>query len=283
MSSLCRKLQLGVLVAGCALLARGASPERVLRVCADPNNLPFSNDRREGFENRLAEMMARELGAKLEFVWWSERQSLVKNTLESGRCDALMGIPSAQDEADVTRSYYRSTYVFVSRRDRGLKVTSLNDPRLSKLRIGIHVVGGDYAPPAHALARRGLAANLKPYSLFGALGEANPPARLMDAVAKGEVDLGIVWGPLAGYFAKRESEPLEIVPVSPAMSLSIPFTYDFSIGVRKGNDSLRRELDNALERQCANVRALLAEYTVPLAGKGGAGCESSQHSPVSSR
>ncbi len=178
-----------------------------LRVCADPNNLPFSNEAREGFENRLAAMVARDLGAKLEYTWWSQRKSFIKNSLDAGRCDVLMGIPAALDSIEVTKPYYRSTYVFVSRQDRALRVCSLDDARFEKWRIGIHVVGDDYAPPAVALARRGLAANLVGYSLFGSYGEANPPAKLVDAVERGDVDVAIVWGPFAGYFAKARSEP----------------------------------------------------------------------------
>ncbi len=177
---------------------------KTLRVCADPNNLPFSNERGEGFENRLSGLMARALGARLETVWWSERKSLVKNTLDEGRCDALMGVPAGLDSADVTRPYYRSTYVFVSRKDRGLNIASLFDPRLETWRIGIHVVGDDYAPPAFALAHRGISANVKGYSMFGAYGEPNPPARLMDAVEAGDIDVAIVGAAGRLFRAARE-------------------------------------------------------------------------------
>jgi ABC-type amino acid transport substrate-binding protein len=133
------------------------------------------------------------------------------------------------------------------------------------LRIGIHIVGDDYAPPAVALARRGLAANITGYSLFGTHGEENPPARLVHAVAAGEVDLAIIWGPFAGYFARKETEPLVVHAVSPSMYLGVPFTYDVSVGVRKGDEALRAELDRALERNCAAVQSLLDEYGLPRA------------------
>lgn len=237
---------------------------RELRVCADPNNLPFSNDRQEGFENRLAELLARDLGARLTYTWWVERKSLVKNTLDAGKCDVLLGLPSMMTEALATAPYYRSTYVFVSRRDGAVNITSLNDPALGKLRIGIHVVDNDYAPPARALARQGLAANMVGYSLFGAFGEPNPPSRLVEAVAKGDVDLAIVWGPFAGYFGKRQSVPLRITPVSPAMFLAVPFTYSISVAVRKNNVALRDKLDAVLHRECSAIGRLLNEYGVPV-------------------
>ncbi len=156
---------------------------------------------------------------------------------------------------------------------------SLDDARLEKWRIGIHIVGDDYAPPAVALARRGLAANLAGYSLLGAYGEANPPAKLVEAVERGDVDIAIIWGPFAGYFAKREPYPLEISPVSPAMFLAVPFTYEMSLGVRKGDDALRDKLDAVIERRCAEIQALLEEYGVPLAPqKGEPKCEPTQPS-----
>src|SRR5689334_9035234 len=177
MSSLCRSLIATLSLYG----AFAAESPRVLRVCADPNNLPFSNERGEGIENRLAELVARDLNAKLEYSWWPERQSFIRNTLQKGECDVLLGVPSDLDSVAVTRPYYRSTYVFVSRTERRLNMTSLEDPRLKQFRIGMHMVGETYTPPAHALAARGLAANLVGYRVFGAPGEENPPARLIDA------------------------------------------------------------------------------------------------------
>jgi mxaJ protein len=242
-------------------LADGA--ENVLRVCADPNNMPFSNQRQEGLENKLAELVAEQMGAKVEYTWWPERGSLIKNTLNAGRCDVLMGVPASLDQVTATEPYYRSTYVFVSRRDRGLSIASLADPRLSSLRIGIHVVGEDLAPPAYALARRGITANIVGFSLFGAYGEANPPRNVVDAVERGKVDIAIVWGPFAGFFAKGASAPLEITPVTPSEFFGVPFTYDISMGVRKGNDALKNELNGVLEHQSAAIQALLTQYGVP--------------------
>jgi mxaJ protein len=225
--------------------------------------MPFSNQQREGFENKLAELVATKLHERLEYTWWSERKSFIKHTLEQNRCDVLLGIPSMLDSVEVTRPYYHSSYVFVSRHDRDLKLSSLSDPRLSSWRIGVQVVGNDYAPPAFALARRGITKNIVGFSLFGAYGQPNPPRAIIDAVAGGSVDVAIVWGPFAGYFAKSAVAPLDVVPVSPPMYLGVPFTYDISMGVRKGDHELRTQLDQVLDAESKTIRQILTHYGVP--------------------
>ncbi|MBV9764234.1 MAG: substrate-binding domain-containing protein [Acidobacteriaceae bacterium] len=234
-----------------------------LRVCADPNNLPFSNEQGQGFENKLAELVSGKLGEQLQYTWWSERKSFIKNSLDAGRCDVVMGVPTALESVTATRPYYRSTYAFVSRHDRDLRVTSLDDARLTQLRIGIHVVGDDYAPPAVALARRGITQNIAGFSLFGEYGAPNPARKLIDAVARGDVDIAIVWGPFAGYFAQCEDTPLDIVPVAPSMFLGIPFTYEISLGVRKGDQALKTKLDSVLESESKKIQQILVQYGVP--------------------
>ncbi len=243
-----------------------APPRRVLRVCADPNNLPFSNERREGFENRLAELVARDLGARLEFVWWAQRRGFIRNTLAAGECDVVFGVPSRFERVLATAPYLRSSYVFVSRDTISPPITSLDDPRLRTLRIGVHLIGDDYTntPPAHALARRGIVRNVAGYTIYGDYREPNPPARIIEAVGRGEIDVAIVWGPFAGYFAPRQRTKLRITPVTPASDgPAIPFQFDISLGVRRGNDSLRSELDAVLVRRKREIRAVLAEYGVP--------------------
>ena len=146
-----------------AVLARSAlADERELRVCADPNNLPFSNDRGEGFENRIAELLARDLGAKLTYTWWAQRRGFIRSTLAANSCDLVIGVPAGYDLVLTTRSYYRSTYVFVTRKDSRLALSSFDDPQLRKLRIGVHLIGNDgvNVPPAHALTRRGIISNV---------------------------------------------------------------------------------------------------------------------------
>jgi quinoprotein dehydrogenase-associated probable ABC transporter substrate-binding protein len=254
-----RFLNLFLFAAGAMLAAN----QPVLRVCADPNNLPFSNQQGQGFENKLAEMLAAQLGARLKYTWWAERQSFLKNSLEAGRCDLVMGLPASLPSVATTRPYYQSTYVFVSRHDRNLHVTSLGDPRFSEWRVGVHVVGDDYAPPAAALARRGITRNIIGFSLFGSHGAVSPASKVIDAVANGQIDVAIVWGPFAGYFAKQQKTALDIVPVSPAKFLAIPFTYEIAAGVRKGDSVLLARIDEALADNSAGIRQILDRYGVP--------------------
>lgn len=238
-----------------------------LRVCADPNNLPFSNGREQGFENRLARLIARDLGRKLSYVWWPQRRGFIRNTLQAKRCDVVMGVPASFEPARPTRAYYRSSYVFISRRDRHLTVRSFDDPALKRLRIGLHLIGDDYAnvPPAQALARRGITRNITGYSIYGDYSKENPPASLIDAVARGEIDVAIAWGPLAGYFARRASVPLKIVPVSPEIDPpSLPFAFDICMAVRKEDKALLDELEAVLERRKKEIDRLLRNYGVPL-------------------
>jgi len=207
-------------------------------------------------------MIAAQLGATLEYTWWSERKSYVKNTLEQGRCDLLLGVPSSLDSVTATRPYYRSTYVFVSR-NASLHISSLADPRLENSRIGIQVVGDDYAPPAYALAHRGITKNVIGFNLFGEYGEQNPAGKIIEAVEDGAVDVAIVWGPSAGYFAKLLKVPLDITPVSPPMFFAVPFTYDISLGVRKGDEAFKQKLDGILDSQAKAIHQLLSDYGVP--------------------
>ena len=246
-----------------ALLAPAAAAQDLLRVCADPNNLPFSDDKQQGFENKLAELIASKLNDKLEYTWWSERKSFLKNSLDAGRCDVVMGVPASLDTVAVTRPYYRSAYVFVSREDRDLRIRSLHDGQLAHLKIGMPVVGDDYAPPAVVLARRGITENIVGYSLFGEYGAASPGARIIEAVDRGDIDLAIVWGPVAGYFAKTAESRLDITPVSPPSFLGVPFSYDMAIAVRKKDTELRQKLDQVLESEFAAVQDLLSRYGVP--------------------
>jgi mxaJ protein len=241
-------------------------PSGVLRVCADPNNLPFSNQRGEGFENKIAELLAHDLGERVEYTWWAQRRGFFRNTLRAGTCDVVIGVPAAFEMALTTRPYYRSTYVFLTRKDRHLNLTSLDDPTLKKLKIGVQIIGDDFsnAPPAHALGRRNIVGNVKGYTVYGDYSQPNPPARIVDAVAKGDVDVAIVWGPLAGYFAKQSHVPLEVVPVSPQIDQPfLPFVFDISMGVRRNDQELRDQIEEVLERRRDEVDRILRDYAVP--------------------
>ncbi len=251
---------------------RAEAPKRdasVLRVCADPNNLPFSNEKGEGFENRLAELLAGEMGRRVEYTWWAQRRGFIRNTLRAGECDLVAGIPSSMEMVLATRPYYRSTYVFVYRKDADFEVRSFDDPILRKLKIGVHLVGDDGAntPPAHALSTRGIVGNLRGYTLYGDYSTPNPPARILDALASGEIDVAIIWGPLAGYFAPKQRVAMEIVPVSPQVDVPfLPFVYDISMGVRRDDPALKYEVEQVLTRKRAEVDAILADYGVPRVG-----------------
>jgi mxaJ protein len=241
-------------------------PAGVLRVCADPNNLPFSNERGEGFENKLAELLAADLHAELQYTWWAQRRGFFRNTLRAGACDVVMGVPASFELALTSSPYYRSAYAFVYRKDRGLDVRSFDDESLKRLRIGVQMVGDDGAntPPAHALAARGLVRNVKGYTLYGDYARPDPPGRIVEAVAAGEVDVGVVWGPQAGYFARRQRAPLTVVPVRPRIDVPfLPFVFDISMGVRRGDDALLAQLEQFLERRRPDIERLLDDYGVP--------------------
>ncbi|HEY8591982.1 MAG TPA: quinoprotein dehydrogenase-associated putative ABC transporter substrate-binding protein [Sphingomicrobium sp.] len=252
-----------MLLASCT----GPEPQRTLTACADPNNLPFSNRAGEGFENKLAEMIAEDLGAKLDYVWWAQRRGYVRNTLNEKKCDFWPGVASNLEMLASSRPYYRSTYVFVTRERDKLSGLTLDDARLKRLRIGVQMVGddGSNSPPAHALASRGVRDNVRGYMLYGDYREPNPPAEIVQAVERGDVDVALVWGPLAGYFASKSAVPMRLEPVMPWMAdMQWPMQFDVSVGVQKNNQPLLKEIDKVLERRRGDVRKLLERYRVPL-------------------
>jgi quinoprotein dehydrogenase-associated probable ABC transporter substrate-binding protein len=252
-------------------LERAPAPRKlVLQVSADPNNLPFTNDRLAGFENKIAAILAEELGTGLEYAWRAQRRGFFRQALKEGECDLVMGVPVGFDMATTTAPYYRSSYVFVSRKDRALGISSFDDPKLKKLKVGVQLVGDDgyNTPPAHALSSRGHVENLVGFTLYGDYAEPNPPARIVDAVAKGDVDIAVVWGPTAGYFAKKAPVPLEVTPVKPAVDADgLPFTFGISLGVRRGNTELRDRLDAILKTRKAAIDRILDDYGVPRVAK----------------
>jgi quinoprotein dehydrogenase-associated probable ABC transporter substrate-binding protein len=241
--------------------------QKQFRVCADPENLPFSNRQLEGFENKIADLIAQELGASPTYIWWGQRRGFVRNTmkatLKEARCDVVIGVPKGYDLVRWTKPYYRSTYVFVYPQSKGFQIKSLDDPILRRLKIGVHLLGEDYEnpPPVHELARRGLVDNVVGYDTF--YSRENPPGKIIDAVASGEIDVAIVWGPAAGYFAKQQHVPMELVPV-PSGTGDLPFAFDISMGVRTGDEELRIQLEKLLDKKQAEIRKILEDYGVPL-------------------
>lgn len=245
--------------------------QTALRVCADPNNLPFSNDRGEGFENKIAELIAGEMHVPIEYTWWAQRRGFFRNTLRAGLCDVVIGVPASFELAATTKPYYRSTYVFVTRTDRKLNIASLDDAQLRALKIGVQMVGDDgaNAPAAHALASRGIIDNVRGYTVYGNYAETSPSSRIVDAVEAGDVDVSVVWGPLAGYFAARQRSPLDLRPVEPKIDLPyLPFVYDISVGVRRGEDELKATIDEILSRRKTDIDGILRDFHVPRADTG---------------
>ncbi|WP_314957647.1 substrate-binding domain-containing protein [Bradyrhizobium cosmicum] len=244
-----------------------AAPASELRVCADPNNMPFSNSAQLGFENRLATLIADHLGKQVSYTWWAQRRGFIRNTLKAGKCDVVMGVSSTYDLVEATIPYYRSTYVFLSRQDQHLDVTSLLDPRLRKLRIGVHLIGddGNNTPPAQALGEQGIVDNVRGYSIYGDYREANPPARLLEAVESREIELAAAWGPLAGYFAKLSPVSLTVTPIQDGDRFAPQqFQFSISMGVRKGDHDLRDQLNAFIIGHRAEIATLLRDYGVPV-------------------
>jgi mxaJ protein len=252
-------------MSGCAgPMAPAAKP--VIRVCADPNNLPFSTRAGEGFENKIAELLAADRGASVEYTWWAQRRGFVRNTLNAGLCDVVIGVPSAFEPVRATAPYYRSSYVFAARRDRQLALGSLDDAQLPRLRIGVQLIGDDFAnsPPAHALARRGIVRNVVGYSVYGDYAQPSPLSGIMAAVDRGDVDTAIVWGPAAGYFARGAAHAIELTPVSPTVDrAALPFAFDISMGVRRDDAARAAELDDFITRRRADIHRILDDYGVP--------------------
>ncbi len=243
-----------------------AAPD-ALRVCADPNNLPFSNERREGFENKLADLVAADLGRTVAYTWWAQRRGFVRKTLKEGQCDLVMGVPAHYDLVETTKPYYRSTYVFVARADRKLDISSLKDPRLRDMSIGVHLIGNDgtNTPPAHALGAEGLTANVHGYMIYGDYRNPDPPADLISAVERGDVDIATAWGPLAGYAAKRAAVPLTVMPITDTDAFApLRFQFDIAMGVRKGDHAFKARLDDVIARRQSEIDQLLRKYGVPL-------------------
>ena len=258
----------GVLVLIGAALAGGvaeAAPS-VLRVCADPNNLPFSNRRGEGFENKIAERLAHALHAQVEYTWWAQRRGFLRNTLVADRCDVVMGVPASLEAVATTRPYYRSTYVFVTAAGHPA-VSSFDDPALRALRVGIPLIGDDGANPApeQALAQRGIVDNVVGFSVYGDYAQPDPPLDLMRALAHGELDVAVVWGPVAGFFVRHHGAGLALRPVAPGPHDPLPFAFDIAVGVRRGprDQALRERLDQALRAEHDPIERILNEYGVP--------------------
>jgi mxaJ protein len=233
-----------------------------LKVCADPNNMPFSNQAEQGFENRIARLVADDLGDTLTYVWWAQRRGYIGDALDAGLCDLIPGIASVEGVLLTYPPYYRSGYFTVSRRDMPA-ITSFDDAALRTLTVGVELVGDDGAntPPAAAIARRGITDNVRGYSILGDYGQPNPPARIIDAVADGEVDVAFAWGPMAGWFARARG--LRVTPLAVSADGDQPMAFDISMALRLDEGVLRKRVEEALDRHRGEIERILAEYSVP--------------------
>ena len=251
----------------CSAACLASAAPRELAVCSDPSNLPFSNERQEGFENRIARLIADDLNATLRYTWSMQRRSFLRRTLMTGDCDVVMGVPLGLERVAATQPYYTSTYVFVTLRSRGLDLHSFDDPRLKDLKIGLQALGAEGAntPPAAALARRGIQQQVVGYPMWGDEDEESPQARIIEAVAHGDIDTAIVWGPFAGYFAKRFGNRLTLAPVdADPQQPGLAFAYAMALGVRKADAELRATLQGVLERRHADIEKILNDYGIPV-------------------
>jgi quinoprotein dehydrogenase-associated probable ABC transporter substrate-binding protein len=248
-------------------LASPAVGQPPLKVCADPNNMPFSNRSGQGFENKIAALVAREMNRPLVYFWLPQRRGFIRNSLNAGHCDLVMGVPAQYGLLQPTRSYYRSSYVFVSRRDRHLRIDSLDAESLRALRIGIQVSGDDYnnPPAAQALASRRLVENVRGFTVYGDYSRPDPQRDIIDAVADGRVDIAIVWGPLAGYYGRREAVPIDVTPIAADRDgPASPLAFDIAMGVRRDDWTLRETVDGIIGRSGREIRQILRSYGVPL-------------------
>ena len=266
MSSRCRDL-LGLLLAFAACVAWAQQPQP-LRVCADPDNLPYSKRDASGFENRIAQLLADELQRPLQTHWLPLRRGFVRKTLGAHECDVLIGVPRDDGRVSTTRPYYRSSYVMLTRADRADPLRGWDDPRLATQRIGVQLIGDDLAatPAGHALALRGAARQVVGFPVFG---DGPAAARIVSALARGELDAALVWGPQAGYFAARSPVPLRLRAIDAPRDLPLPFQFDIAIGVRReGDRALHDALDTAVARRRADIDAILEAYAVPRSDAG---------------
>ena len=255
---------------GTAATAGAATSEVIdrsaLRVCADPANMPFSNRRGEGFENKIAEVLAAELGVPVRYTWFPQATGFVRQTLRARRCDLIVGISLGFELLQNTNPYYRSAYVMIYREDSGLSATALDDPALKEVQLGI--VAG--TPPANLLARNGLLGNVRPYHLMVDTRVDSPGKQMVEDVATSEIDVAIVWGPIGGHYAKQQEEvPLRVVPLVTKPD-GVRMDYRITMGVRFNEPEWKRELNALLKAKQEEIDAILHDYGVPLLDEQGA-------------
>jgi mxaJ protein len=248
---------LAFVLLACTLFAH-ATPS--LRICADPDDLPFSSQGRAGFDNRIAALLAHDLGKQSLFVWSRSRRGFLRERFNKGACDVLMGVPLGMKHIRTTQPYYRSSYVFLARSDDSAIISRFDDPAIGMRRIGLQMLEEDYSPPSLPLVRAGHAAQLVGFDSFGC-----GAASIVQAVARRRVGLAVVWGPIAGYYAAHSRIPLTIRAVQPDIDSSgIPFSFDIAVAVHSGDVQLADELNRAIVRNRGKIQKILNAYHVPV-------------------
>jgi quinoprotein dehydrogenase-associated probable ABC transporter substrate-binding protein len=232
----------------------------VFRACGDPRNMPFSNEKGEGFENKLAELLAAKLGKKLSYAYYPQATGFVRMTLGSFRCDVIMGFPQGDDQAQLTIPYYRTTYALITKQGSGLEdVATIADPRLKDKRIGVVA----RTPPSTIMAMNGLLAHAKSYPLFVDTRADSSAQAMLDDLASGEIDCGILWGPMAGYYAARANPPLVMVPLVKETAAA-PMTFRIGMAVRPSDQEWKRTLNRLIKENQAEINKLLISYHIPI-------------------
>lgn len=253
-------------VAGFFASAGWANAAPALRVCADPDNMPFSNDKGEGFENKLAELIAERLGNDLEYTWFAENTAYLPNTIGTGACDLVMGYAQGTDLIEDTNPYYHTSYVLITREDdQALKgVESLSDPRLKQKRIGLFA----RTPPASILAMHGLTSHAKPFENPTGESQAKAAKAMIEEIAAGELDAGLLWGPVGGYYAQRAEVPLRVTPLVKESAGPTTF-YGITMGVRPNEPQFKHEINKVLADNQHDINVILKGYNVPLLDREG--------------
>lgn len=235
-----------------------------LKVCADPNNLPFSNQKEEGFENKIAALMGEALGVKVEYTWFPQIIGFARNTLHAHRCDLVIGTVAGDDVMQTTNPYYFTTYVMIYRSDKGLTLTGLDDPRLASLRLGVVSA----TPPSDLLVRHDLMAQAKPYQLTVDTRAESPTHQMVEDIMNGTIDAGFLWGPIAGYYRKHDELPLTLVPLKDEPGAA-RMKYHIAMGVRGNEPEWRRRVNAVILKQQPKITAILRDFGVPLLNEQG--------------
>src|SRR5215470_3238846 len=235
-----------------------------LKVCADPNNLPFSNEQKDGFENKIAELIGKELGLAVDYAWFPQVIGFVRNTLRTHLCDLVVGTVAGDDIMQTTNPYYFTTYVMLYRSDKGFAFKGPQDSGLASLRLG--VVAG--TPPSDLLVRHDLMSHTRPYALTVDTRSESPTHQMVHDVVDGTIDVGFLWGPIAAYYRKRDDLPLTLVPLKDEPGAA-RMDYHIAMGVRGNEPEWRRRINAAILKRQDEITAILRDYGVPLLNEQG--------------